>query len=130
MGLPVIPEQVKGTLDVRYLFRVKTGLVIITDETDDTVYRLTEDIARFEQQKAEATDNMALPCNPVFKSCSFLCMFRFLAVQSKPVVGFQLHQLTAVVVLYGLDFTMQPFDGSLVCRNLTAQILYFIFQGF
>ena len=42
----------------------------------------------------------------------------------------QLHQLTAMVVLYGLDFILQPFDGFLVRGNLTAQILYFIFQGF
>ena len=47
MRLSVIPEQVKGALDVRYLFRIKTWLVIITGETDDTVYRLTEDVARF-----------------------------------------------------------------------------------
>ena len=30
MWLSVIPEQVKGVLDVRYLFRIKTGLIIIT----------------------------------------------------------------------------------------------------
>ena len=105
-------------------------LVIITGETDDTVYRLTEDAARFEQQEAETTDDMALPCNPVLESRSFLCMFRFLAVQFGPVFGLQLHQLKAVVVLYGLDFILQPFDGFLVRGNLTAQILYFIFQGF
>lgn len=35
-------------------------------ETDDTVYRLTEDVARFEQKVAETADDMALPCNPVF----------------------------------------------------------------
>lgn len=55
--LPVLPEQVKGTLDVWYLFRVKTWLVIITGKTDDTMYRLTEDVARFEQQETETTDN-------------------------------------------------------------------------
>ena len=53
MWLSVISEQVKGVLDVRYLFRIKTRLVIITGETDDTVYRLTEDVARFEQQETE-----------------------------------------------------------------------------
>lgn len=73
---------------------------------------------------------MALPCNPVLESCCFLCMFRFLAVQFGPVFGLQLHQFTAMVILYGLDFILQPFDGFLVRGNLTAQILYFIFQGF
>lgn len=73
---------------------------------------------------------MALPCNPVFKPCGFLCMFRFLAVQFGPVFGLQLHQFTAVVVLYGLDSVLQLLDSFLVRGNLTAQILYFIFQGF
>ena len=130
MRLSVIPEQVKGTLDVRYLFRIKTWPVIITGETDDTVYRLAEDVARFEQQETEITDNMILPCNPFLESCCLLCMFRFLAVQFRPVFSLQLHQFTAMVVLYGLDFILQPFNGFLVCGNLTAQILYFIFQGF
>lgn len=67
---------------------------------------------------------MALPCNPVLESRSFLCMFRFLAVQFGPVFGLQLHQFTAVVVLYGLDFILQPFNGFLVRGNLTVQILY------
>ena len=128
--MSIIPEQVKSVLDVRYLFRVKTWLVIITGETDNTVYCLTEDVARFEQQETETTDNMALPCNPFFKPCCFLCIFRFLTVQFGPVFGLQLYQLTAMVVLYGLDFILQPFNGFLVRGNLTAQILYFIFQGF
>ena len=72
--LPVIAEQVKGVLDVRHLFRIEMGLVIVTGETDDTVYRLAEDVARFEQQKAQTADNMALPCNPVFKLRGFLRM--------------------------------------------------------
>ncbi len=75
--LPVIPEQVKGVLDIRYLFRVKTWLVIITGETDDTVYRLTEDIARFEQKVAywkglifcflPALSNASPPCLADFR---------------------------------------------------------------
>lgn len=64
--LSVLPEQVKGTLDVRHLFRIKTGLVIITGKTDDTVNSLAEDVVCFEQQETEAVDDMALPCNPVF----------------------------------------------------------------
>ena len=106
MRLLVIAKEIEGTLDVRYLFRVKTELVTITGKTDDTVYRLTEDVARFEQQKTKTTDDMTLPCNLVFKPCGFLCMFRFLAVQFGPVLGLQLHQLTTMVVLYGLDFIL------------------------
>lgn len=75
------PEQVKGTLDVRHLFRIKTGLVIITGKTDDTVNSLAEDVVCFEQQETEAVDDMALPCNPVFQPCGLLRMFRFLAAQ-------------------------------------------------
>ena len=66
--MSVISEQVKGVLDVRYLFRVKTGLVIITGETDDTVYRLTEDVARFEPQKTEVLNDKVLPRGPFFLS--------------------------------------------------------------
>ena len=58
MRLLVIAKEIEGTLDVRYLFRVKTELVTITGKTDDTVYRLTEDVARFEQQKTKTTDDM------------------------------------------------------------------------
>lgn len=70
---------------------------------------------------------MALPCNPVLESCCFLCMFRFLAVQFGQVFGLQLHQFTAMVILYGLDFILQPFDGFLVRGNLTAQHLADLF---
>ena len=62
MRLPVISEQVKGALDVWHLFRIKTGLVIITGKTDDTVNSLTENVACFEQQETEAANNMPLPC--------------------------------------------------------------------
>ena len=72
---------------------------------------------------------MALPCNPVLESCCFLCMFRFLAVQFGPVFGLQLHQFTAMVILYGLDLSYNR-SMVLVRGNLTAQILYFIFQAF
>ena len=50
------------------------------------MYRLTEDVARFEQQETETADDMALPCNLFFKPCGFLCMFRFLAVQFGPAL--------------------------------------------
>ncbi len=73
---------------------------------------------------------MALPCNPVLKTYGFLCMFRFLAVQFGPMFILQLHQFTAVVVLYGLDFILQPFNGFLVCGNFSMQIIYFTFEDF
>ena len=57
MGLPVIPKQVKGTLDVRYLLRVKTWLIIILRQTNDAVYCLAENIACFEQQKTQTADD-------------------------------------------------------------------------
>lgn len=38
--LPVLPEQIKSTIDVRYLFRIKIGLVIITGKTDNTVHNV------------------------------------------------------------------------------------------
>lgn len=76
MWLSVIPEQVKDTLDVRHLFRVKTWLVIITGETDDTVYRLTEDVARFEQQETEHG-----------KFSSYDILFKYMDVVDDNVVG-------------------------------------------
>ena len=56
--LPVLPEQVKGTLDVRYQLGVKARFVIITGETDDTVYCLAEDITCCEQQEATTADKI------------------------------------------------------------------------
>ena len=44
MRLSIIPEQVKRILDVRYLFGVKTWLVIILCQMDDAVYSLAEDV--------------------------------------------------------------------------------------
>ena len=43
--LLIITEEVKDTLDVRYLLRIETGLVIIPCQTDNAVYRLAEDVA-------------------------------------------------------------------------------------
>ena len=42
--LPIAPELVKRILDVRYLFGVKTWLVIILCQMDDAVYSLAEDV--------------------------------------------------------------------------------------
>lgn len=42
--LSIAPEQVKRILDVRYLFGVKTWLVIILCQMDDAVYSLAEDV--------------------------------------------------------------------------------------
>ena len=47
----------------------KTGFVIILCQTDDAVYRLAEDVTRFEQQETETTDKMILPCDPIFEPC-------------------------------------------------------------
>ena len=63
----VVTEQVKGTLDVRHLFRIETWLVIAPCQTDDTVYRLAEDIVCFEQQETKTADNQVLPRNAVFE---------------------------------------------------------------
>ena len=73
---------------------------------------------------------MALPCNPFFKPCSFPSMFRLLAAQFGLMLALQVHQLTVMVVLHGLDFILQPLYGFLVRGNFATQILYFIFQGF
>ncbi|MDE5677261.1 MAG: hypothetical protein K2I55_05645 [Phocaeicola sp.] len=51
-----------------------------------------ENIARFEQQETETADDMALPCNSVFKTCGFLCIFSLLAALFGPVFSLQLHQ--------------------------------------
>ena len=48
MRLLVIAKEIEGTLDVWYLLGVKTGLLIILCQTDDAVYSLAEDVARFE----------------------------------------------------------------------------------
>ena len=123
----VVTEQVKGTLDVRHLFRIETRLVIIPCQTDDTVYRLAEDVACFEQEETETADNLILPRNVVFEPRRFLCMCRLLTVEFGLVLGFQLHQFTVVVALYGLDSALQLLDGILMRGNLMAQALYFAF---
>ena len=61
MRLLVVIEQVKGTLDVRHLLRIETGLVIIPCQTDNAVHRLAEDVVCFEQQETETADNLSLP---------------------------------------------------------------------
>lgn len=106
MRLPVIPEQVKGTLDVRHLLRIKTGFVTITGKTDDTVNGLAEDVACFKQQETEAANNMPLPCNPVFEPRCFLRMRSLPTVKFRLVLGLQFHPFTVMVVLHGLDFTL------------------------
>ena len=129
LRLPIVTEQVKGTLDVRHLLRIETGLVIIPCQTDDAVYRLAEDVVCFEQEKTEAADNQVLPRNAVFEPRCFFRMCRLLTVEFGLVLGFQLHQFTVVVALHGLDSALQQFYGFLVRGNLMAQALYFAFQN-
>ena len=107
LRLLVVTEQVKGTLDVRHLLRIETGLVIILCQTDDTVYRLAEDVACFEQQETETADNQVLSRNAFFEPRCFLRMCSILAVKLGLVSGFQLHQFSMVVVLHGLDSALQ-----------------------
>lgn len=128
MRLSIIPEQVKRILDVRHLLGVKTGFVIILCQTDDAVYRLAEDVARFEQQETETTDKMILPCNPIFEPCGLLGMLCLLTVQFGLVLTIQLHQFSLMVALHSLNFTLQPLNGFLVRGNLVTQILDFSFQ--
>lgn len=104
--LPLISEQVKGLFDIRYLLRIETWLVIIPCQTNNAIYCLTENVACFEQQETQTANNMILPCNPVFKPCGLLCMFRLLAAQLGLVLTFQVHQFTVMVALHGLDFTL------------------------
>ena len=54
-------------------------------------------------------------------------MCRLLTVEFGLVLGFQLHQFTVVVALYGLDSALQLLDGILMRGNLMAQALYFAF---
>jgi hypothetical protein len=110
----VVTEQVKGTLDVRHLFCIKAWFVIILCQTDNAVYCLAEDVACFEQQETETADNVVLPRNPIFEPRGFLRMRSLPAVEFRQVLGFQFHPFTVMVVLHGLDFTLQPLNGFLM----------------